>query len=133
MAAITVASGYPLEENLGSLKLLIYSCTSVGTGDTLNVGKMQVLGGWSNATGAIATSGNNTVFTEGTGYGNKVSQRGFDNFTNGAMEDKRVSAPGTQEATFTTGQFVNSATIVAAFKIQVSSTPKFFTLLGVGV
>ena len=48
MAAITLATNYPLRESLGSLTLHIAKSTSVADGDTYASGLPNVVGFWAN-------------------------------------------------------------------------------------
>lgn len=49
MAAITLATSYPLRENVGSLNLLIVKSSSVADGDTYASGiSGQIVGFWAN-------------------------------------------------------------------------------------
>lgn len=73
MAVQTVASGYPLRENLGSLTLIVYKFTSVADADTFDCGMAtNVLSFWGQTNGNPVTqgsSGNAFTYTAGTGTG----------------------------------------------------------------
>ena len=62
MAAITVATNYPLRENLGSVNLLIVKSSSVADADTYASGiSGQIVGFWANAETDEATAGDEGV------------------------------------------------------------------------
>jgi hypothetical protein len=67
-------------------------------------------------------SANTPGYSLGTGFGNLVSQNGFDLYTSGFMEDKTVSATGTQTAAINMTSSVRTEIIVAAFKIAAPSS-----------
>lgn len=56
-------------------------------------------------------------YSAGSGYGNLVTQNGFDLYTYGMMEDATVSSVGAQTGTYSTTQNVIGIVILATFKI----------------
>lgn len=73
MAVQTVASGYPLRENIGSLTLVIYSFTSVADADTFDCGMASnVVSFWAQTSGNPVTqtsAGNGVTYSATTGTG----------------------------------------------------------------
>jgi hypothetical protein len=72
--------------------------------------------------GVIAINANST-YTAGGGYGNLSYQDGSDLYESVAMEDKRVTATGTQQATITSSATASGYFIVATFKEAATGTP----------
>jgi hypothetical protein len=92
------------------------SQTSNATGTTTQADELVV--------GAMQCRSSSTTFTvtAGSGYGNLANIT--TNFMRPSMEDKIVSATGTQEATFTTSENTTAyAAAVATFKQAATDTP----------
>lgn len=71
-----------------------------------------------------ANSGDATPgYSAGSGYGNLISQKGFDLYTYGMMQDKIVTSIGSQVGNYQTSTFVRGIVILASFKAIMSSTP----------
>lgn len=69
-------------------------------------------------------SGNtNPGYSAGATYGNLVTQNGFDIYTYGMMEDKRVTAAGSQTGTYSTTEFVIGGAILATFREVSTAVP----------
>lgn len=70
MAAITLATGYPIRENAGSLTLYIVNSASVADGDTYASGLgLNVVGFWCNSAvdeGTAGDEGINVANSSGT-------------------------------------------------------------------
>lgn len=62
------------------------------------------------------------TFSAGSGYGNFVAARGFDIYSYGLLEDKTVSATGSQTGTYNSVRFVIGGAILATFKAAASGT-----------
>jgi hypothetical protein len=56
------------------------------------------------------------TYAAGSGYGNLVSQAGFDLYTSSVMEDQILTAAGAQTGAYSTTSYVRGEAIVAAFK-----------------
>ena len=67
MAAITVATNYPIRESLGSLTLHIVRSTSVADGDTYASGLPNVVGYWANGEASETAGDEGINMTESLG------------------------------------------------------------------
>lgn len=100
----------------------IQSHTSSTTPTTAQASEILVGGG------GCANTGTPTSVA-GSGYGNGLEQKGFDNFTWDFMEDQSVSSVGTQVATWSTTAFATCETVIGTYKTTTASTPAVSSLI----